>query len=454
MADTLIISTKFKLTDLGENEGVFMSLCHMYKSCLQEGMKALIKQNKINITIGQTRTCEECNGAGYDVNNLGCDKCQTQGVIDVKKPSSLTISRQAMPDNVFSNMKDSASQEVNSTWKSYSALWDKQASRSFPVFKNLGSRFRLRERSLTIDHERKALKIAVPGQWMEFGYLGSKDMYETLKNCTHGAFDVVKSKKGDWFIRIFCKVKLSNKQNSKSGPVISVHTGMNWCVCALAAWPNGSYRFIFIPYFPLRGAKKRKDRLRNSLQSKGKTRKVKDMRDKEYRISNWYYHTITKKLSQWIAVQKPDRVILGEHLGLSLSRKRGTYKGKREYNYRFSNYAYLSILSKLKYKLLLSGVEFEAVDTGTLKISKTCSKCGSEMLGLEKRKGKVCMECGKALSNEWNALRNLLPEKSRRIYRNKKPVGKLLSAWQSCGVIERDVKRILTSLHQKKRKAA
>lgn len=455
MADTLTISIKFKLTKLQENEGILMSLCHMYKDCLKNGMKALIAQNEINLAVGQTRKCEECGGCGYDVNNFECNKCKTLGVIDIKKPPNLTVSRQAMPDNAFSNMKDSASQEVNSTWRSWSALWDKQLKRSFPEFKGLGSRFRLRERSLTIDHERKVLKIAIPGQWMEFGYLGSKDMYEALENCKHGAFDVIKSRKGDWFIRIFCKITPKNRQNSKFGPIISVHTGMNWCVCALAAWPNGSFRFLFVPYFPLWGAKKRKKNLRRSLQSKGKLHKVKVMGERESRISTWYYHTVTKKLAEWIATQRPERVILGEHLGLkSAKAKKSGLKHIKKQNYWLSNYAYRSILDKLKYKLILGGVEFETADTFKLKTTKTCSKCGGDTLSLERRAGRVCTECGKTLSNEWNALRNLLPKKYRKIYRNKKPAERLLLIWKRCGVIEMQVKRILTSLHQKKRKVA
>lgn len=451
----LTISIKFKLTRLYEKEGILMSLCHMYKGCLQEGMKALIKQNEINITIGKDRKCEDCYGSGYDVNNLECDKCLSTGIIEVKKPPNLTVSRQAMPDNAFSNMKDSASQEVNSTWRSWSALWDKQLKRSFPEFKGLGSRFRLRERSLTIDHHSKVLKIAIPGQWMEFGYLGSKDMYKALENCKHGAFDVIKSGKGDWFIRIFCKVTPKNRQNSKFGPIISVHTGMNWCVCALAAWPNGSFRFLFVPYFPLWGAKKRKQNLRRSLQAKGKLHKVKTMGEKESRISTWYYHTVTKKLSEWIATQRPERVILGEHIGLKAAKaKKSGLKHKKEQNYWLSNYAYRSILDKLKYKLLLGGVEFETADTCKLRSTKTCSKCGGETLPLRGRAGRICKECGKSLSNEWNALRNLIPKESRKIYRNKTPAERLLPIWNRCGVIEKQVKRILTGLHRKKRKVA
>ncbi len=83
MKDTLTISIKFKLTKLQENEGILMSLCHMYKDCLQGGMKALIKQNEINLAIGQTKECNKCDGAGYDVNNFECPKCQTKGVVDI-----------------------------------------------------------------------------------------------------------------------------------------------------------------------------------------------------------------------------------------------------------------------------------------------------------------------------------------------------------------------------------
>jgi len=454
MADTLTISIKFKLTRWQEHGETLISLCQMYSKCLKDGMKALIAQNEINLAIGQTFPCKKCEGRGFDVNNLECDKCNAQGVIEVKKPSGLTISRQAMTKEFPSNMKDSACNEVASTWKSYSALWDKQANRSFPEFKEDGFRFRLRERALVIDHKTKTLTMSLPvGRKFEFGYLGSKDMYEALKNCKTGAFDIMKSKKGDWFIRIFCKVDISKKRNSVHGPIITVHTGMNFCVCALAAYPHGTYRFLFVPYFPLWGAKKRQKNLRKSLQAKGKTKKVKGM-EKEYRIGNWYYHTVTKKLSQWISEQRPKEVILGEHIGLRSKAKKGKWEAQKKQNYWLSNYAYRSILDKLKYKLLMAGIDYKTADTFTLKTTRTCSKCGGETFGLEKRGGRLCEDCGKTTSNEWNALKNLLPKSYRRLRRKAVPAERLIKTWAKCSIIESDLKRTLNSLYQKARKVA
>jgi hypothetical protein len=282
---------------------------------------------------------------------------------------------------------------------------------------------------------------------MEFGYLGSDRMYEVLENCSHGAFDVIKEK-GEWFIRIFCKVTPSKRKNAAHGPIITVHTGMNWCVCALAAYTNGSYRFLFVPYFPLWGVKKRRKNLRRSLQSKGKLSKLKSMGEKEYRIGNWYYHTVTKKLSQWIAEQRPRDVVLGEHIGIRSKAKKGKYKAQKKHNYWLSNYAFRSILEKLKYKLLMDGVEFSITDTFKNSTTKTCSKCGSETLGLEKRKGRVCVDCGQSIHNEWNALRNLLPESHRRLKR-KKPEKHLEGRWVKLSIIESDLKRQLNGLCQR-----
>jgi len=167
MADTLTISVKFKLADWYHHRETLLELCNKYSACLKDGMTALIAQNEINVTLEK----------------------------EEKKVSGLTVSRRAMPTEYPSNMKDSACQEVASTWKSYSALWDKQANRSFPTFKGDGLRFRLRERALKIDHDSRVLTIMLPGgNTMEFGYLGSNKMYEVLENCSHGAFDVLKEK--------------------------------------------------------------------------------------------------------------------------------------------------------------------------------------------------------------------------------------------------------------------
>lgn len=460
MKDTLTLSVKFKLAEWSRHKRSLVKLCEMYSACLKDGMTALIAQNEVNVTVGKSVTCKECVGSGYDVNNLECDKCQAKGVIEIKKPSGLTVSRRAMSAKCISNMKDSACQEVASTWKSYSALWDKQANRSFPTFKSEGLRFRLRERALKIDHETRTLKVRfAAGKNMEFGYLGSDKMYEVLENCSHGAFDVIKEK-GEWFIRISCKVTPSKRKNAKHGPIITVHTGMNWCVCALAAYTNGSYRFLFVPYFPLWGAKQKHNNLRKSLQSKGKLSKLKCMGEKEYRIGNWYYHTVTKKLSQWIAEQRPRDVVLGEHVGIRSKAKKGKWKAQKKHNYWLSNYAFRSILEKLKYKLLMDGVEFSIVDTFKNSTTKTCSKCGSETLGLEKRKGRVCIDCGKSTHNEWNVLRNLLPESHRRLKR-KKPEKHLEGRWIKLSIIESDLKRQLNglcqrmhSIHRRERKTA
>ena len=420
----------------------------MYSACLKDGMTALISQNEINITSENPLTCKECGGRGYDVNNFECEECKTKGFIEVKKPSGLTVSRRAMSKDSPSNMRDSACQEVASTWKSYSALWDKQANRSFPTFKSDGLRFRLRERSLKINHESRVLTIALlSGNKMEFGYLGSEGMYKVLENCTHGAFDVIKEK-GEWFIRIFCKVTPSKRKNAKHGPIITIHTGMNWCVCALAAYRDGSYRFLFVPYFPLWGAKKRQKNLRKSLQSKGKLSKLKSIGEKEYRIGNWYYHTVTKKLAQWIAEQRPNDVVIGEHVGIRSKAKKGKFNAQKKQNYWLSNYAFRSILEKLKYKLLMDGVEFSVVDTFVNKTTKTCSKCGSDTLGLKNRMGRVCTNCEKSIHNEWNALRNLLPKAYRRIKR-KKPEKHLEARWHRLGIIESDLKSQLNGLCQR-----
>lgn len=421
MADTLTISVKFKLAEWYHHREALFDLCKIYSVCLKDGMTALIAQNEINVTL---------------------DK-------EEKKVSGLTVSRRAMPGECPSNMRDSACQEVASTWKSYSALWDKQANRSFPTFKNDGLRFRLRERSLKIDHGSRTLRIVLPGgNFMEFGYLGSDRMYEVLENCSHGAFDILKEK-DEWFIRIFCKVTPSKRKNSLHGPVISIHTGMKWCVCALAAYNNGSYRFLFVPYFPLWGAKQKHKNLRRSLQSKGKLRKLKSIGEKEYRIGNWYYHTVTKKLAQWIAEQCPRGVVLGEHIGIRSNAKKGKWKAQKKNNYWLSNYAFRSILDKLKYKLLMDGVEFSTVDTFKERTTKTCSKCGGETFGLANRKGRICKECEATIQNEWNALKNLLPESYRRIKRAKKPLQHLEARWKKLSIIESDLKRQLNGLCQR-----
>lgn len=437
MKDTLTISIKFKMTGTRGHEEQLRSLCKQYTGCLKGGMRAIIDQHEVNKIVDKEE--KEAGVADED---------------KVRKVSGLTISRNAMSKETASNMRDSACNEVASTWRSYSALWDKQITRSFPTFKNLGYRFRLRERSLFLNPKDQSITIAIPGKKMDFGILGSRDMHRALNNCTHGAFDVLMGNKGVWFIRIFCKIKPHERQNSSYGPTITVHTGMNWCVCALASYPNGSYRFLFVPYFPLWGAKKKAKRLRQSLQSKGKVHKVKSMGEKEYRVGNWYYHTVTKKLSEWITVQKPNKVILGEHLGLRAKAKKGTYKGAKTRNYWLSNYAFRSILDKLRYKLLMNGIEFELADTCKLMTTKTCSKCGGETFGLLKRGGRLCKDCGKTMSNEWNALKNLLPEGRRRIKRHFRPEEVRLNGWLKCGKIEKDLKRILKGLCQKTQKAA
>ena len=436
MADTLTISIKFKLADVRAHEETLRSLCKQYTGCLKDGIKALISQHELNKEI---------------------DKAEKEADVPeenrTKKVSGLTVSRQAMSKDTASNMRDSACNEVASTWKSYSALWDKQINRSFPTFKGLGCRFRLRERSLTLNPKDQTVTMSIPGQKMEFKILGSKDMHRALKNCTHGAFDVINQKNG-WFIRVFCKIKPKDRQNSGYGPTITVHTGMNWCVCALAAYANGSYRFIFVPYFPLWGAKKKAQLLRKSLQSRGKLSKVKAIGEKEYKVGLWYYHTVTKKLSEWIVTQRPNRVILGEHLGLRSKAKKSNLSHKKKANYWLSNYAFRSILDKLKYKLLMGGIEFETADTYKLRTTKTCSKCGGETFSLEKRGGRLCKECEKTIGNEWNALKNLLPESRRKINRKSNPEKPRLAAYHRCGIIEKDLKRVLKSLCQKRSKVA
>lgn len=436
MKDTLTISIKFKLTGERAHEETLRSLCKQYTGCLKDGIKALISQHEIN---------KEVDRVEKDADVPEEER--------TKKVSSLTVSRQAMSKDTASNMRDSACNEVASTWKSYSALWDKQINRSFPTFKGLGFRFRLRERSLSLNPKDQTVTVSIPGKKMEFRILGSRDMHKALENCKHGAFDIINQKNG-WFIRIFCKVKPKDRQNSGYGPTITVHTGMNWCVCALAAYANGSYRFIFVPYFPLWGAKKKAKKFRQHLQSRGKLNKVKSMGEKEYKVGNWYYHTVTKKLSEWITMQKPNKVILGEHLGLRSKAKKSHLKHKKKANYWMSNYAFRSILDKLKYKLLMGGIEFETADTFKLKTTKTCSKCGGETFGLKDRGGRLCKDCGKTIGNEWNALKNLLPPDRRKISRDKIPAPVRLKAYKSCAIIEKDIKRILRSLCQRKSKAA
>lgn len=427
MENLLTLSISFKLTHWQGHAEKILSLCSQYSRCLKDGMTALIAQNELNASLPK----------------------------EDKKPSGLTVSRQAMPKEFPSNMKDSACNEVASTWKSYSALWDKQYNRSFPTFKGDGFRFRLRERSLTINHEERKLTISLPeGVRLTFGFLGSSDMFEALKNCKHGAFDVFKSRKGDWFIRIFCKIAPQERRNLASGPIVTIHTGMNFCVTALAAYQNGSYRFLFVPYFPLWGAKKKKKNLRRSLQSKGKLSKIKLMGEKEYRIGNWYYHTVTKMLSQWIAEQGPRDVVLGEHKGIRSKSKKSNFKPVKQQNYWLSNYAFRSILEKLKYKLLMAGIEFSVADTFKLKTTRTCSKCDGETFGLENRVGRLCKECGKTIGNEWNALKNLLPKNYRSLRRNRKPLAAHANSWHRCSIIESDLKRNLNSLCQKSRKVA
>jgi len=422
--EKVTITVKFKLTRWWDHKETLLEMCGMYSRCLKSGMKALVAQNELNRTL---------------------DK-------EEKKPSGLTISRQAMSKESPSNMRDSACNEVAATWKSYSALWDKQANRSFPTVNGDGYRFRMRERSLSIDHENKTLTISMPGKKMEFGFMGSKDMHAGIQNCKVGAFDVIKPRK-DWYIRIFCTIDTKKRQNREFGPIITVHTGMKFCVCALAAYRNGAFRFIFVPCMPLWGVRKKHKDLRKSLQSKGKVRKVKEMGGKEHRTGSWYYHTVTKKLSQWISAQHPRQVIMGEHLGIRSKSKKGKLPYEKQKNYWMSNYAFRSLLDKLKYKLLMEGIEFETVDTVEEMTTRVCSKCGGETFGLKNRAGRLCKDCGKTISNEWNALKNLLPKSYRLMRRNRTPgTPKQRQVWHRLSIIESDLKRQLNSLCQKENK--
>ena len=137
--------------------------------------------------------------------------------------------------------------------------------------------------------------------------------------------------------------------------------------------------------------------IRRSLQSHGKYRKVKEIKNRESRIVRDLNHKVSRKI---VNVAKESG------MGIKLENLKGirkTTKSSKSFRYALNSWSFYQLAQMIEYKAKLLGVIVSYVDPAYT--SKVCSKCGT--LGNRNGKQFKCPSCGHVDHADVNAAFNI-----------------------------------------------
>jgi len=143
--------------------------------------------------------------------------------------------------------------------------------------------------------------------------------------------------------------------------------------------------------------------IRKSLQAKGKTKKLKQVKDRESRIVRDLNHKISSKLVR-IALAAKSGIKLEDLKGIRNNRKHS-----KSFNYSLNSWSFYQLQTFIEYKAKLHGVRVVYIEPAYT--SQTCSKCGH--IGDRNAKSFKCPTCGHVENADVNAAFNIA--KSQRI---------------------------------------
>ncbi len=164
--------------------------------------------------------------------------------------------------------------------------------------------------------------------------------------------------------------------------------------------------------------------IRKRLQSEGKFRELKRVKDRESRIVKDLNHKISRKIVDMAKVQHAALVF--EDLGGI----RQTRKQHRSFKYALHSWSFYQLQQFVEYKARLLGVPVLYVDPAYT--SQDCSRCGAR--GQRQGKGFVCPACGHVDHADVNAAFNIsLRQKSMIDCMQKEmyTMGALMPHWSS-----------------------
>jgi putative transposase len=137
--------------------------------------------------------------------------------------------------------------------------------------------------------------------------------------------------------------------------------------------------------------------IRRKLQTEGKYRKVKRMRDRESRIVKDLNHKVSRELVN-MAKDQNAALVFEELTGI-----RNTNKQRRSFRYSLHSWSFYQLQRFVEYKAKLLGVPVLYVDPSYT--SQDCSRCGAR--GQRIGKQFKCMVCGHVNHADVNAAFNI-----------------------------------------------
>ena len=142
---------------------------------------------------------------------------------------------------------------------------------------------------------------------------------------------------------------------------------------------------------------KKYSNIRRKLQSDGKYRKVKKIKDKESRIVRDLNHKISRELVDMAKIQNA-ALVFEDLTGI-----RNTKKQNQSFRYSLHSWSFYQLQQFVEYKAKLLGVPVLYVDPAYT--SQDCSRCGSR--GQRRGKEFICPVCGRVNHADVNAAFNI-----------------------------------------------
>jgi len=133
--------------------------------------------------------------------------------------------------------------------------------------------------------------------------------------------------------------------------------------------------------------------IRKNLQKKAKYKKVKTIKNREYRIVKDLNHKMSKKIVQ-TALESNSNINIED-----LTDIRKTAKSRKSFRYALNSWSFYQLRQLIEYKAKLQGVKVVNIDPRYT--SKSCSRCG--LLGNRNRKIFKCPHCGHVDHADGNA---------------------------------------------------
>jgi len=249
--------------------------------------------------------------------------------------------------------------------------------------------------------ERKATKIAQ--YWVRIPVAGKcggiwvaiKPHKDILKEYEIGQAKIFK-RNDDWYIYITVSKEVELKENYAH--ILAIDIGERVMACVCGTWNSLKPTFYGRE---IRGIRRHYAWLRRRLQEKKLLKKVKQIGNKESRITNDILHKISRDIVNK-AKEHDAVIIMGNLKGI---RKKAKNKGKR-LNRLLNAWAYFRLQNYIEYKAMWEGIKVIYIDEAYTSV--TCHRCGAKGKRLTQARFK-CPNCGLDYFNaDLNGARNIL----------------------------------------------